>query len=116
MRQGSCSLPSNEKPTVMVTKCPAIAFTLRVSGNARHLNNIGTQNILRETSTRASKTCVKIFLAEYSCSRSVADRNSTFWPLSTKNPHANFNDLESSVPPEESNDELLYQAWDGHTA
>ena len=26
--------------------------------------------------------------------------------------HASFNDLENSVPPEESNDELLDQAWD----
>ena len=32
-----------------------------------------------------------------------------------KNPHANFNDLENSVPPEESNDDLLDQAWDDHT-
>ena len=32
-----------------------------------------------------------------------------------KNPHANFNDLENSVSPEESNDELLDQAWDDHT-
>ena len=45
--QGSCSLPSirrvrnvelNEKPTAMVTNCPAIAFTLRVSAKARLLN------------------------------------------------------------------------------
>ena len=45
--QGSCSLPSirrernvelNEKPTLMVTNCPAIAFTLRVSAKARLLN------------------------------------------------------------------------------
>ena len=28
---------------------------------------------------------------------------------------ANFNDLENSVPLEESNDELLDQAWDDHT-
>ena len=31
------------------------------------------------------------------------------------NLHANFNDLENSVPPEESNDDLLDQAWDDHT-
>ena len=34
---------------------------------------------------------------------------------SVKNPQANFNDLENSLPPEESNDELLDQAWDDHT-
>ena len=34
--------------------------------------------------------------------------------VDVKNPQANFNDLENSVPPEESNDELLDQAWDDH--
>ena len=35
--------------------------------------------------------------------------------VDVKNPQANFDDLENSVPPEESNDELLDQAWDDHT-
>ena len=35
--------------------------------------------------------------------------------VNVKNPHANFNDLENSVAPEESNDNLLDQAWDDHT-
>ena len=35
--------------------------------------------------------------------------------VDVKNPQANFNDPENSVPPEESNDELLDQAWDDHT-
>ena len=35
--------------------------------------------------------------------------------MDVKNPQANFDDLENSVPPEESNDELLDQAWDDHT-
>ena len=35
--------------------------------------------------------------------------------VDVKNPQANFNDLENSVPPEESNDDLLDQAWDDHT-
>ena len=35
--------------------------------------------------------------------------------MDVKNPHANPNDLENSVPPEESNDELLDQTWDDHT-
>ena len=34
--------------------------------------------------------------------------------VDVKNPQANFNDLEN-VPSEESNDELLDQAWDDHT-
>ena len=35
--------------------------------------------------------------------------------MDVKNPQANFNDLENSVLLEESNDELLDQAWDDHT-
>ena len=35
--------------------------------------------------------------------------------MHVKNPQANFNDLENSVPLEESNDDLLDQAWDDHT-
>ena len=38
LSRGNCNLSSSEKPTVMVTKCPAIAFTLRVSSKARLLN------------------------------------------------------------------------------
>ena len=45
--QGSCSLPSNDKPTVMVTNCPAIAFTLRVSTKARLLNKRYTEHLQR---------------------------------------------------------------------
>ena len=35
--------------------------------------------------------------------------------MDVKNPQANFKNLGNSVPPEESNDELLDQAWDDHT-
>ena len=35
--------------------------------------------------------------------------------VDVKNPHANFSDLENSVPPGESNEDLLDQAWDDHT-
>ena len=35
--------------------------------------------------------------------------------VDVKNPHLSFRDSENSVPPEESNDELLDQAWDDHT-
>ena len=35
--------------------------------------------------------------------------------VDVKNLQANFNDLENSVPPEESNDELLDQTWSDHT-
>ena len=35
--------------------------------------------------------------------------------VDVKNPQANFNDLENSVPRGETNDDLLDQAWDDHT-
>ena len=35
--------------------------------------------------------------------------------VDVKNPQANFHELENNVPPEETNDELLDQAWDVHT-
>ena len=62
------------------------------------------------------KTCVRMFLAEYGCSRSGAD--STKYLLASvnvKNPHANFNDSENSVLLEQSNDELFDQAGDDYT-
>ena len=81
--RGNCNPPSNEKPTVMVTNCPAIAFTLRVSAKARLLNKRYPEHLEREMSTRASKTCVMIFPAECSCSTSGADSTSTSWPVWT---------------------------------
>ena len=66
--------------------------------------------------TRTSKTCVRLFPAEYSYSASGADSTKCLLAsVDVKNPHANLNDLENSVPPEESNDDLLDQAWDDHT-
>ena len=35
--------------------------------------------------------------------------------VDVKNLHLSFSDLENSVTSEESNDELLDQAWDDHT-
>ena len=79
--RGNCNLSSSEKPTVMVTNCPAIAFTLRVSAKVRLLNKIYSEHLERETSTGASNTCMKIFPAEYSCSTSGTDSTSTSWPV-----------------------------------
>ena len=47
VRRGNCNLPSIEKPTVMVTNCPAIAFTLRVSAKARFLNKRYSEHLER---------------------------------------------------------------------
>ena len=46
VKLGNCNLSSIEKPTVMVTNCPALARD--------------TPNISRETSTRASKICMRL--------------------------------------------------------
>ena len=60
---------------------------------------------------------MKIFPAEYSCSTTGTHSTTTFCRMyeDVKNPQANCDDLENSVPPEKSNDELLDQAWDDHT-
>ena len=80
--QGSLQSAVNEKPTVMVTNCPAMVFTSRVSVKARLLTK-DAPNISKERNTRASKTCVRISPAEYSCSTSGADSTSVFWPVWT---------------------------------
>ena len=49
--QGSLQSAMNEKPTVMVTNCPAIAFTLRVSAKAR-LRNKRYSRTSREKGTQ----------------------------------------------------------------
>ena len=69
--QGSCSLPSNEKPTVMVTNCPAIAFTFASFYEGSPPKQKVTTSILIKTSTRASKTCMRIFPVKYSCTAQV---------------------------------------------
>ena len=113
--QGSCSLPSNEKPTVMVTNCPAIAFTLRVSAKPRLLNKRFSEHLERN-----EHKSIDDLHEDISCGIRLQhkwSRQQKYFLASVdvKNPHANFNDLENSVPPEESNDDLLDQAWDDHT-
>ena len=46
--RGNCNLSSIEKPTVMITNCPAIAFTLRVSAKARLLNKRYSEHLERK--------------------------------------------------------------------
>ena len=43
--RGNCNLSSIEKPTVMVTNFPAIAFTLRISAKARLLNKSYSEHL-----------------------------------------------------------------------
>ena len=113
--RGNCNLSSIEKPTVMVTNCPAIAFTLRVSAKARLLNKRYSEHLERNEHKSAEDLHEDI-----SCGTQLQhkwNRQHKYFLASVdvKNPQANFDDLENSVPPEESNDVLLDQAWDGHT-
>ena len=120
VNQGSCSLSSirrernvelNEKPTMMVTNCPAIAFTL----NKRY-----TKHLERSEHCQSEHKNVEDLRGDISCGIQLQHK----WTrqhkyllaiVDVKNSQANFNDLENSVSPEESNDELLDQAWDDHT-
>ena len=45
--RGNCNPSSIEKRTVMITDCPAIAFTLRVSAKARSLNKRYSEHLER---------------------------------------------------------------------
>ena len=112
VRRGNCNLPSNEKPTVMVTNCPAIAVTLRVSAKARPSNKRHAEHLERN-----EHKSIEDLHEDISCGTRLQhkwSRQQKYFLVivDVKNPQANFNDLENSVLPEESNDELLDQAWD----
>ena len=107
VRRGNCNLPSNEKPTVMVTSCPAIALTLRVSAKVRFLNKRYSEHL--EDLHEDISCGIRL---QHKWSRQHKYHLAS---VDVKNPHANFNALENSVPLEESNDELLDQAWDHPT-
>ena len=115
VRQGSCSLPLNEKPTVMVINCPAIAFSLRVSAKARLLNKRYTEHLERNEHKNIEDLREDISCGIHLQHKWSRQQEYLLASVDVKNPHANFNDLENSVPPEESNDDLLDQARDDHT-
>ena len=105
----------NDKPTVMVTNCPAIAFTFRVSAKARLLNTRHVEHLERN-----EHKSIEDLREDISCGIQLQHKWSRqhkylLASVDVKSPHANFNDLENSVPPEESDDDLLDQAWDDHT-
>ena len=110
--RGNCNLSSIEKPTVMVTNCPVLAFTLRVSAKVRLLNKRYSENLERN-----EHKSVEELHEDISCGIQLQHKwnrqhKSFLASVDVKNPQANFDDLENNVPPEESNDELLDQAWD----
>ena len=105
----------NEKPRVMVTNYPAIAFIVRVSAKARLLNKRYTEHLERK-----EHKSIEDLHEDISCGIQLQhkwNRQQKYLlaSMDVKNPQANFNDLENSVPPEESNKDLLDQAWDDHT-
>ena len=83
VRRGNCNLPSNEKPTVMVTSVQLLLSLYEfLRTKVRFLNKRYSEH-LEKMSTRASTICLRIFLAEYGCSTSGADSTSIFWPAWT---------------------------------
>ena len=112
--RGNCNLSSIEKPTVTVTSCPGIAFTLRVSAKARLLDKRYSEHLEKN-----EHKSVEDLHEDISCGIQLQhkwNRQHKYFLVSVdvKNPQANFIDLENSVPPDESNDELLDQTWDDH--
>ena len=107
--RGNCNLSSSEKPTVIVINCPAIAFTLRVSAKAHLLNQRYSEHLERN-----EHKSVEDLHGDISCGiqlQHMWNRQHKYLlaGVDVKNPQAN------SVPPEESSDDLLDQAWDDHT-
>ena len=84
----------------MVTNCPAIAFTLRVSAKARLLNKRHPEHLERK-----KHKSTEDLREDISCGIQLQHKWSRqhkylLASVDVKNPQANFNDLEKSVPPE----------------
>ena len=96
--RGDCNPPSNEKPTVMATSCPSIAFTLRVSSKARLLHKRYPEHLERN-----QHKSIEDLHEDISCGMQLQhkwSRRHKYLVASedVKNPQANFNDLDNSVP------------------
>ena len=110
--QGCCSLSPtrrecvelSEKPTMLMTNCPAIAFTL----NKRY-----PKHLERNEHRQSEHKNVEDLREDLSCGIQLQHKWSRHHKYHLASAH--FNDLEKSVPPEESSDELLDQTWDDHT-
>ena len=103
IRRGNCNLPS------------AIAFTLRVSAKARLVNKRYSEHLERNEHKSVEDLHEKISCGIQLQHKWNRQHKYLLASVDVKNPQANFDDLENSVPLEESNDELLDQAWDDHT-
>ena len=107
----------NEKAhsDLMVTSCPANASTLRVSAKARLVNKRYTEHLERN-----EHKGIEDMREDISCGMQLQQKWSRqqkylLASVDVKNLHVNFSDLENSFPPEESNEDLVDQAWDDHT-
>ena len=98
----------------MVTHCPAIAFTLPVPAKARLLNKRYPEHLERNLHKSIEDWHEDMSCGMQSQHKWSRQHKYLLASMDVKNPQANFNDLENSVPPEESNDDLLDQAWDDH--
>ena len=82
VNQGSCSLSSikRERNVELIEKPTMIAIAINLTKDTPTISKeVNTVN----QETKTSKTCVKIFPAEHSCSTNGADIASTFWPVWT---------------------------------
>ena len=113
--RGNCNLSSIEKLTVMVTNFPAIAFNLRISAKARFLNKIYSEHLEKNEHKSVERLHEDISSGIQLQHKWNRQHKYLLASVDVKNSLANFDDLENSVLPEESNDELLDQAWDDHT-
>ena len=120
INQGSCSLSSvgrvgsvrlNEKPPTMMANCPAIAFTLK----KRYTKRLESSEHCRTEHKNVEDLPEAIFRGIQLQHKWSKHHKYLFASVDVKNPHVSFSDLENSVPPQESHDELLDQAWDDHT-
>ena len=80
--RGNCDLSSSEKPTVMVTNCPAIALAFRVSAKARLPNKRYSEHLERNEHKSVEDLHEDISCG-HSCSTIGTDSTSTFWPAWT---------------------------------
>ena len=92
--RGNCNLSSIEKPTVMVTNCPAIAFTLRVSAKARLLNKRYSEHLERN-----EHKSVEDLHEDISCGIQLQHKWSRqhkylLASVDVKNPQAHFDDQD----------------------
>ena len=96
VRRGNCNLSSIEKHTV---NCPALAFTLRVSAKDRFLNKRYSEHLERN-----EHKSVEDLHEDISCGIQLQHKwnrqqKYLLTSMDVKNPQANFDDLENSVPP-----------------